>query len=172
MKRDDIKLYNVIFPIWLLVIFPVAWLVVIPANILIDSLVLCLSMKKYRIPNLWAAYRKSIIKVVLFGFFADIIGGLFMLASQLADRLPLSVEGQRWIYEHFTSPVMYNPFQSILSLIWVLAAMAISSLFIYFLNSKFSFRNTELDPAAQKKLSRILAILTTPILFLLPTIWF
>ena len=32
MNKNSIKLYNVIFPIWLLWLIPITWLVVLPAN--------------------------------------------------------------------------------------------------------------------------------------------
>lgn len=171
MKQKHVKLYNVIFPIWLLVAFPITWLIVIPANIIFDSLVICLSMKKYKVQDIKEKYKKVIVKVVCFGFLADIIGGAFMLVSQY---IPFSkfMEDTTWIYHNFVNPVMYNPLDSILSLLWVLAAMTISSVLIYFWNYKYSFKNMEEDPVIRKKLSLILAVVTTPILFLIPTAWF
>lgn len=171
MKQKSTKLYNVIFPLWLLVLFPVTWLIVIPANILIDSLVICLSMKKLQVPDIKAAWKKLIVRVVCFGFLADIVGGIFMYASQCIP-FPAFLEENHWIYFHFTNPVMYNPLESPLAILWVLLSMAISSVLIYFLNKKYTFRHVEASPAVQKKLSLILAILTTPILFLIPTEWF
>lgn len=171
MKQKDVKLYNVIFPIWLLAIFPVTWLVIIPANFIIDSLVICFSMKKCGVQDIKEKYKKTILKVVCFGFLADVVGGLFMIASQYIP-FELFMKDTTWITRKFTSPVMYNPLESLLSLIWVLAAMAISSTLIYFWNYKFSFKNIEEEPKVRKKLSLILAIITTPILFLVPTEWF
>ena len=43
MKRE-LRLYNVIFPIWLLFLFPVVLILVIPANLSVDSLVLLLTL--------------------------------------------------------------------------------------------------------------------------------
>ena len=40
----NIKLYNVRFPFWMLMLFPTTWLVVIPGNFVIDSLVLIAAM--------------------------------------------------------------------------------------------------------------------------------
>ena len=36
MKNTDVRLYNVLFPVWLLWFFPVTWIVVLPANFVID----------------------------------------------------------------------------------------------------------------------------------------
>ena len=34
--KKEVRLYNVLFPIWLLWIFPQVWLVLLPGNLLID----------------------------------------------------------------------------------------------------------------------------------------
>ena len=43
-KKNDTKLYNVLFPFWMLLLFPQVWLIVLPGNFIIDSLVLIMSM--------------------------------------------------------------------------------------------------------------------------------
>ena len=40
----SVRCYNVIFPIWFLLLFPVAWLYALPANFIIDSIVLLLAL--------------------------------------------------------------------------------------------------------------------------------
>ena len=32
------KLYNVLFPMWMLILFPTTWLIILPGNFLIDSM--------------------------------------------------------------------------------------------------------------------------------------
>ena len=66
--KKQIKLYNIILPIWLLFLFPQVWLVVIPGNLLIDCVVLlaALTVLKHRdkrgvLKDLWW-------KFWLFGF--------------------------------------------------------------------------------------------------------
>lgn len=39
MKIDEVRLYNMILPVWLLWIFPQVWLVILPGNLLVDVLV-------------------------------------------------------------------------------------------------------------------------------------
>ena len=61
MKRDE-KLYNVLFPLWFLLLVPISWLIVIPANFVIDPLALLLTEWK----------RKSQKILFIFGsFFYD-----------------------------------------------------------------------------------------------------
>ena len=72
------KLYNIIFPVWLLWLYPLLWLIVIPGNFIIDSLVLISSMFILKINDKKQFYKKSILKVFLFGMLSDIIGTLYM----------------------------------------------------------------------------------------------
>ena len=70
------------------------------------------------------------------------------------------------------NPVMFNPFSSVFGLIYTILAMIISSILIYIFNYKYTFNKIELDDKIKKRISLVLAIVTTPILFLLPTEWF
>ena len=166
--QKSVKLYNVIFPIWLLILFPLTWVIVIPANFLVDSLIVYFGMKKLKVEEFKQKFKKSIVKVVCFGFVADIIGGFFMFCPNFLEFS----ESRRWLYENIINPVMYNPFESVYALLWVLFCMALSSTAIYFFNYKFSFSKINIERAIKKKISLMLAIFTTPVLFLLPTQWF
>lgn len=152
MKRKQVVLYNMILPIWLLVLFPLCWLVVIPLNFAIDSLVLWFGMRKHQLTAHKEMYKKCILKIVGYGFLSDFIGGLFMLS-------PLFLEGffpekiGMWVTQNLGNAVMYNPLKNPFSLLWTLTAMAIASFCIYYFNSKSTFADLELDPAVQKESS-------------------
>ena len=66
--KKEIKLYNVLFPIWLLMLFPVCWLFIIPGNFIIDSLVLIISMYALKINDKKQFYKKNILKIFIFTF--------------------------------------------------------------------------------------------------------
>ena len=91
MKKNDVKLYNVIFPIWLLWLFPVTWIVVLPGNFIVDLLVVVLTMKWLKITDIKRKTKSVVLKVWIFGFLADLIGtaGMFfsMAAAELTDSL-------------------------------------------------------------------------------------
>ncbi len=160
MKRD-VKLYNVIFPIWMLLALPMAWLVIMPANFIIDTAVLLITLKVMKVENIKEIWKKSIVKVWIFGFISDIVGGLFMFWV-IIDPI---------LYDYLKG-VAYNPFKDVLSFLWVVLCMAIASVCIYFLNYKISLKKTTLTNIQKKKLALSLAIATSPYLFLLPTSWF
>ena len=119
--KKDYKLYNVLFPLWMLLIFPQTWLVVIPGNFLIDSLVLIISLKILKIASKKAFYKKHILKIFAFGMLADVIGALYMLF--MVAVLNLGVMGDE--------------------LYITLPALIISTALIFVFNYFISFKNLE-----------------------------
>lgn len=98
--KNDIKLYNVLFPLWLILAIPPISLGVIIFNFLFDSLILLIGMKKYNIAEKGKFYKKHILKIVLFGFLADIIGSIYMFVlmyffriGSMGDELYLTIQG-------------------------------------------------------------------------------
>ena len=149
------------FPMWLLFIFPMTWLLVIPANFIIDSLVLLLGMYLLRVKEKLSLYKKTVFWVFLFGFIADILGGIVLLITQF-------VESDGFFYEYLTAPVAMNPFDNIYALLYTCFAVVVSGVLIYIFNRFISFRKVD-DKRTKRVLSLILALVTAPYLFLVPT---
>lgn len=141
------KFYNVLFPVWMLILFPLAWLIVIPGNFIIDSLVLIFSMMILKISEKKLYYKKFILKIFLFGMLADIIGTLFMFVLQFLFEL-----GMMGDELYITIP-----------------GLIISSGLIFVFNYFVTFRS--LDKKLRLKLSLIFAIATAPYTYLIPTSW-
>ena len=59
-----------------------------------------------------------------------------------------------------------------LEMIFVTVFVVLVAILIYFLNYKFCLRKTDLDQAQKKKVSILMAVLTAPYLFYLPTTTF
>lgn len=144
--KKQIKLYNVLFPVWMLMLFPQMWLIVLPGNFLIDSLVLLLGMYALRLTEKKAFYKHNILKIFLFGLLADAVGSAFML---LAVYLELGRMGDEW---YLTVP-----------------AILISAACIFLLNYFVTFRKD--GQAIRLKLSLTFAIATAPYTFLIPSSW-
>lgn len=144
--KKDIKLYNVLFPLWMLLLFPVTWLIVLPANYIIDSLVLLISMYALRIYQKKEFYKRSILKIFLIGIFSDVIGSFYMLVNVLLEVGHMADE---W---YITVP-----------------ALVISAALIFVLNYYITFRNV--DKKTRLLLSLIFAIVTAPYTFLVPSSW-
>lgn len=168
--KKELKLYNLLFPIWMLWIFPLTWLVILPGNFIIDSLVVLIALKLLKVQDIKKTYKKVILKVWGFGFLSDFIGTVFMLLALLLDNLWDSRSGfGKWWYEHITNAVSYNPFENIWAVLWVTMCVIMSSLFIYIFNYKISLRKLELETSVKKKIALALAIFTAPFLFYMPT---
>lgn len=167
MKRKT-KLYNVMFPIWLLALFPITWLVVIPANFLIDLLVLFLTMKLCKMPDIQRNLKSVILKTWLLGFVADLIGtaGMF-LTVVTGDLLPDPY--REWFNTQIGLGVMMNPFSSVGSFLWTAFFTALAGFLIYLFHVKFCLKKTTLDAIQRKKLALSVAIFTAPYLFFFPT---
>lgn len=165
----QIKLYNVIFPIWLLMFLPPVAVITLAGNFIIDSLVIAICFFVFKVGDakrtLKTFYSKSILKVWLFGFLADIVGAAILLAICTTGDLfglPFEVE----------SAISYDPFRNPTAVIIVVFAMLISALFIFLFNYKITFKNQIADKKLRIKLALTIAIVTIPWTFLLPTKWF
>ena len=146
-KKKDIKLYNVLFPFWMLLLFPQTWLIVLPGNFVIDSLVLIISMFLLKIPDKKQYYKRHILKIYGFGMLSDIVGSAYMLLLVIVFQV-----GKMGDEPYLTIP-----------------ALIISAVLIFVLNYFVTFKNT--DKALRLKLSVIFAIVTAPYTFLVPSSW-
>lgn len=146
-KKNDIKLYNVLFPFWMLLLFPVTWLIVIPGNFLIDSLVLIISMAVLKISDKKQWYKRYILKIFAFGMLADIIGSAYMLlmitvfeVGRMGDEPYLTIPG-----------------------------LVISAVMIFVFNYFVTFK--KIEKSVRLKLALIFAAITAPYTFLVPSSW-
>ena len=158
MKNNDVKLYNMIFPIWLLWLFPVTWIVVLPGNFVIDLLVVLLTMKWLKITDIKGKAKSVILKVWIFGFLADLIGTIAMFLSTLAAEFVESL-----------AIAVYDPFENIFAFCWVAACVVLTAICIYLFNYHYCLNKAELDDVEKKRIALSLAVFTAPYLFFLPT---
>ena len=152
IKRDkNIKIYNILFPIWLFYLWPTPlWLLIIPLNAVIDGLVLNFALRFYKIKlNIWD---KSLLKVCVIGFLSDFTGAglIFVIYYALGNLTD-------WDTFHFPGTTLVS-----------LPGVILAGLLIYIFNQKFSFSKTNLDSAYIQKIALILAIFTAPYLMLIP----
>ena len=146
MKRQT-RLYNVLFPVWMLLLFPQMWLIVLPGNFLIDSLVLIVSMHVLKIAEKRVFYKQNLLKIFLFGLLADVIGAAYLFC--MVYFLEIGRMGDEW---YLTVP-----------------GILIAAGCIFLLNYFVTFRKT--DKLLRIKLSVIYAVMTAPYTFLIPSSW-
>lgn len=165
MQKNNVKLYNIIFPVWLILLFPPIIFFVLPANYIIDFAVIFIAMRCLKMDNVKQHAKKIILRVWIFGFIADIIGSLFMFAPVLVT---ITVSNDWW-EDNIITAVMMSPFASVWGFLWVLMCLLISCFAIYRLNYKYSFKEIDITEVQKKKISLSLAIATAPVLFFLPS---
>ncbi|WDC84260.1 hypothetical protein PL321_18955 [Caloramator sp. mosi_1] len=161
----NVKLYNIIFPLWLLMFLPPLIIITLLGNYLIDSLVLIDCFYGFKLANngfnLKEFYKKHILKVWGFGFLADFIGAVVIFIIN-------SLEGVFELNWRFINSINFDPFESMLAVIVVLICIAISGFFIYFFNYRYVFNKIE-DKAQRHKLALSIALITMPWTFLVPS---
>lgn len=152
--KNNVKLYNVMFPIWFFFFYPTfLWLIILPVNFVIDSLVVYFCVKKQAVADFKPLYKKSILKVWFFGFLADFLGGFVcLLTMDLFTRFLPRIE------------TVLFPGSFIPSIPGVLVA----GVLIYVLNRFVSFRKTNLTKQQIHYFSLMLAIFTAPYTMLIP----
>ena len=163
MKNNDVRLYNMIMPLWLIVAFmPQLWLIALPANWLIDFLVLWLTMKvlKFERP---ASHAVRIVWLTwVFGFAADILGGLLMIAPDFGMNI-----ARDSVFYGITR-VLYNPFYDIWSFLWTTLGVAVTAVLIFMYNRYIVLRKEDMTDVQKRKTALSLAVFTAPYLFYLP----
>ena len=146
-KNNDIRLYNVLFPFWMLLLFPRMWAIVLPGNFIIDSLVLIISMFALKMTEKKRFYKRHIFQIWGFGMQSDIVGAAYMFLLMWAFEV-----GNMGDELYLTIP-----------------ALIISAVLIFVLNYFVTFRKS--DKALRLKLALIFTIVTAPYTFLIPSSW-
>ena len=155
-KKNDMRVYNLMFPVWMLVWWPSwLWLALIPLNYGIDALVLRLSLSAGS--DRAAFLRKHTWKICLAGFVGDFLGSALLFAVYaFTPGDPLSYN------------LAYAPFGNAAALAVTLAALLLSAGAIFLLDRRILLR-AALDPDGARRAARNLAVFTAPYLFLFPS---
>ncbi|WP_297812294.1 hypothetical protein [uncultured Finegoldia sp.] len=168
MKKKTVKLYNLIFPVWALWLFPITWIAIVPANILVDFLVSLLALKLIKVQKPMDVIKKSLAKTVVLGFVADIIPTAVLMTISFGINETRN-SFSKWFYNNISIPVLNDYYETPWGILVMVMAVIFAGFLVYYFNRRFSFRNTDLTESQIKKVSMILAIITAPYLFLLPT---
>ncbi len=165
MKRE-VKLNNVIFPIWMMWIFPPLALLALVGNFVIDSVVILVAFAVFKVMkstglSIGQLYKKSILKVWVFGFLADIVGAIMLFVIMLACENN----------NELVSAICYNPFNNILGFLIVVAAVLLAVVLIWIFNYYIVFNKLIQDSKIRMKIALTIAIVTMPWTYLIPTQW-
>jgi len=178
MKRD-VKLYNVIFPFWLILFLPSwLWLIIIPANLAVDCLVTWLSAKRLGVADIQATLRHTWWRFWLLGFLADFMGGLWLFLGMMGPYLlwagPLGHRGQEaypaWLnaWENTVGHISHNAFAHPAAFLWTLAGVAIAGVCIYLFDKRAMKHCPALDDRQKRGIALAMSVITAPWLFFIP----
>ena len=156
MKQKELRVYNLLFPVWMLIWWPsVLWLGLIPFNYALDALVLhhslpaAMDRRAFRRHHAW--------KICLAGFVGDFLGSALLFGVYAL-----------WPSHALTYDIAYRPYGSPGALAVTLTAIALSAAAIYWLD-RFVLRRAGLAPEAARRAALSLAVWTAPYLFLFPS---
>lgn len=164
MERKRGAVYNVFFPIWLILWIPSwLWLGVIPLNLGIDCLVSWVALKRLGVEA------KPVLKSVwwkfwLLGFAADFVGAAALLGLAIGcSRLGDLVHDDYFTF--VSSAMMVNAFSQPLAFALVLTCVALSGVCIYFWDRRVARSTGLLDEDMCHKLALAMAVVTAPWLY-------
>ena len=163
--RKEVRLYNILFPLWLLIWIPSwLWLFLIPGNYAVDTLVTSLAMKHEGVPE----YKKKAFqhswKICIAGFLSDFVGAGLLLAICMAD------DGARpAFFRELVRGITWSPFSFFPSFLVIVLAVLISASCIYFLDRWILSMDSTLTKEQAKRTAFWLAVFTAPYLFLFPS---
>jgi len=163
--KQELRLYNVIFPVWMMFLVPRVWLIALPGNLIIDVVVLTVTLKVLGHRNKLAVVKELWWKFWLFGFLADFVGVALLLPCFL---LMIGVETTKpWLYDAL-SPVMHNPFLSLPALLWVGVAVAGAGYCIYRFDRRAMKDCPLLSEREAHRIALTMAVVTAPWMFFIP----
>lgn len=160
--KKEVRLYNVLFPIWLIWLFPQLLLFVIPGNLLIDCAVLLLALLALKHQRKREVVKALWWKFWLLGFAADLVGTAWMFLGWL-----LAVPFEDFWYDTL-SYIMHNPFGHPAAFLWTLAAVALAGYCIYRFDKRAMKDCVLLNEGEKRKIALSMAVVTAPWLFFVP----
>ena len=148
MKNNDIKLYNMILPPFMIVMLAPPWVIIsLVGNFLIDSLLLIVLLAVFIKKSIGKQYIRTIFKVWGLGYASDFIGMLYLLTPHL---LSLS-----------KAPDLDDN-------VFIAVGILIASVCIFIFDYFVSFRKCGFTKMQRLVASLSFAIITAPYTFLLP----
>lgn len=158
-----IKLYNIIAPLWFLVLMPQTWIFGIVINILWDILVTTVIFKAWNVQKKREKIKKIIGKIWFFGFAAGILAEIPILLLGAAAPDGEGLTGfASWWEENLSWAVMYDPLHSIPSFLIVTLCILLAGWCIYKWNKKYSLKQVAEEEVQRKKMALALAVCTAP----------
>ena len=168
MQSSEYRVYNLIFPVYGLLLFPnPLWALLIPLNYMIDRFILSLGLQREHVFDHKAEQKafldRTAWKVCIAGFAADFIGASIIIFRDLYKPF-FSQETMLAI----NYAVYGTPFSSSAGLIVFLLAILIAGICI-FLFDRYILIKAGLAKQAAVRIALLMAVITAPYVILVPT---
>ena len=158
-NKNEIKLYNVICPIWFLMLMP-SWqsLLIFPVNYIIDTAVTFFTLPKSE--KRWSFCKRHTWKVFIAGLATDLAGGLLLFPA-----VPVAGDtGDLNALDDAMIAIYGNPFSDYVALAVCSAAIIVAAFLTYLIDKRI-FLKAGLTIRQAKKSAIILAVITAPCAF-------
>ena len=166
--RKQTRLYNVILPIWLLILFPQLLVFIIPANLAIDCAVLFFTLLALGHAQKGAVVKRLWWKFWLLGFAADAVGVVWMFLGWLLTGWASQLLGTVGWLEDIGMALTVNCFRHPLAFLWTLAGVALAGVCIYFFDKR-AMKSCELLTGRERHITALaMAVVTAPWPFFIP----
>ena len=172
---------SVSVPVWSLVFVPDMWKFMLPVSLLLSGAVLLTMLILHARRRGDSSYKPwgDLLRTLPLSWIccviSHLIAGGFLLFWGAGPTLLLgdTTRFTAWWGRNIAEPMMVNPFESIFSVLFVLLAIGLAAMLVYFFNKNMSLRLTKsLDVPEIRQVSMALALVTAPWFMLLPTVWF
>lgn len=158
------KMYNVLFPIFLLFLYPMTWIGILPVNFIIDLLVFDISMRHLKIENRKKLLFPAMWKIWGFGFLSDLIGcTVLVVFVRIGTFIPS--------FNDVINGIAWNPYSNIVSFLLTVLSVLTAGYLIYIFNKKYALKKTGMDEMQKQRTALYLAVFTSPYVLLIPTMW-
>ena len=165
MKKREVRLYNMILPVWLLWIFPPMLLIILPVNLVIDTAVLSLTLRALKRTDRERLMKRLWWRVWWRGFTADAAGVAWLLLALVLSEMNFG--RRRVFWQNWLGGIMGDPFSHPVSFLWTLMAVAIAGVCIYYLDKK-PLRSAGLTEREAHRAALAMAVATAPWTFFIP----
>lgn len=152
----DKKLFNLVFPTYILLLFPAYFILALLISMLIAIISLIISFFNLKnVKDKHKLFKENILKVWVISLITDFIGfGILYLS--------------KYIMPNISYYVLYNPYKSAYSMIYVIITILIVALISLCLNIKYVFKNIKLKNKQRFYTCLIIVAINLPYSFLLP----
>lgn len=172
------RLCSLLLPVWAMFMVPSFWLVSLPVSFVVDSAVLLIMFTvlarkrgdtEYK-P--WGDWLRTVWLTWISGFVSNIIAAGFLLFWGMGPTLLLGDTNRytAWWGRNVAEPIMANPFESFFAVCFVLLAIGLAGILIYFFNKNIALPlSRSLDVTEIRHTAMVIALVTAPWIMLLPS---